>query len=117
VHDDPAPDSQPLTPVEADYSSICLTLCPNRETKQQRMSWFGSSATLMPRYALARLAFDLAATRLEPTIAQRSSSACGVPKLGPACESPVFRARTEFTHPTPGRSLPARLTVPRTIRA
>ena len=36
VHDDPAPDSQPLTPVEADYSSVWLTLCPNREDEARR---------------------------------------------------------------------------------
>src|SRR5438105_6741965 len=45
VHDDPAPHIQPLTPMEAIDSSVCLALCPNRETNQQRMSSFGSSAT------------------------------------------------------------------------
>jgi hypothetical protein len=35
-------------------SSLCLTLCPNRETKQQRMSWFGSFATTASREVAER---------------------------------------------------------------
>ncbi len=34
-------------------SSLCLTLCPNREPKQQRMSSFGSSTTARARQELA----------------------------------------------------------------
>jgi hypothetical protein len=64
--------------VEADYSSVCLTLCPNRETKQQRMSWFGSTATrptATPGHR--KKAPRLAGARLSARVPGRSPLAVG----------------------------------------